>query len=383
MSWTRQFALSSGLSLLFFLVLSNWLGLLPTAGMNLFACAGLLVLVGLYAIRIGFLAMSLGLFLALFALFADQATLALGLPQLPSGIPDNYWFTAVLPPAAAWFVFPLLARLLATRLPRSFGGVAIGLALLPLPAIRYALRPEALADIYLRPRPGNFAMLPVPWLPLVGLCVLLATVALAFRERRTLGRMRAIAIPALAALTLIAPTVDTLSTEARLRAGLDLSPARGGPLTAVTARARVETDLTTQVSWDDAPVTTGAFFQPLRPFTFGGATRVDLLPVLSDHRPGLHRVELRAGDDIRRSTFEIVPPSGLRITLVEDHIVVSGGPPNADFDILTVGPAGPELLHRRLDGSGAWRSPRALVDPSQVSVIAQAGDSWAAWDAQR
>jgi len=144
-NWTRQFALSSGLSLLFFLVLSNWLGLLPTAGLNLFACGALLVLVGLYAIRIGFLPMSLGLFLALFAIFADQGTIALGVPQLPSGIPDDYWFTAVLPPATAWFVFPLLSRLLAARLPRSLGGVAIGLALLPLPAIRFALRPEVIA----------------------------------------------------------------------------------------------------------------------------------------------------------------------------------------------------------------------------------------------
>ena len=382
MNWTRKFALSLGLSVLFFLVLSNWLGLLPTTGMNLFACAGLLVLVGLYAIRIGFLAVSLGLFLALYALFADQATVALGLPQLPSGIPDDYWFTAVLPPAAAWFVFPLLARLVAARLPRSLGGVAIGLALLPLPAIRFALRPEVIADIYLRPRPGTFAMLPVPWVPLVGLCVVLASAALAVHGRRMPVRLGAIAIPALAALTLVVPAGETLSTEAQLRSGLDLAPVRGGPLTVVTARARVDTDVTRLVSWDGAPVTTSAFLQPLRPFAFGGATRVDLLPALSDYRPGVHQIGLRAGDDLRRSTFQILPPSGLQVTLIEDHLLVSGGPPNADVDILTTGPAGPELLHRRLDGSGAWRSPRTLTDASHLSVIAQTGDSWAAWTAQ-
>ena len=380
MSWTRKFALGSGLSLLFFLVLSNWLGVLPATGMSPFAYSALLALVGLYAIRIGFLAMSVGLFLALFALFADQATVALGLPQLPSGIPDDYWFTAVLPPAAAWFIFPLLARLLAARLPRVLGGVAIGLALLPLPAIRFALRPEVIADVYLRPRPGNFAMLPVPWLPLVGLCVVLATAALALQWSRMPVRLKAIAVPALAALTLVVPAGETLSTEAQLRSGLDVTPARGGPLTAVTARARVDTDVTTRVSWDDAPVTTGSFLQPLRPFAFGGATRVDLLPALSDYRPGEHYIGLRAGDDLRRSTFQVLPPSGLRITLVEGHILVSGGPPNADVDILTTGPAGPELLHRRLDGSGAWRAPRELTDPSELLVIAQAGDLWAAWD---
>ena len=56
------------------------------------------------------------------------------------------------------------------------------------------------------------------------------------------------------------------------------------------------------------------------------ALRVDLLPALSDYRPGVHQIGLRAGDDLRRSTFQVLPPSGLRIALVEGHIFVSGGP---------------------------------------------------------
>ena len=382
MSWTRRFALSAGLSLLFFLVLSNWLGALPNAGTNVVVCAALLALVGLYAIRVSPLGTSLGLFVGLFAIFADQATLALGVPQLPTGIPDDYWFTNVLPPAAAWLVFPLLARLIGARLPRLLGGVAIGLALLPLPAIRYALRPEVLADIYLRPRPGNFAMLPVPWLALVGVTTVLATVTLLFIGRPALGPLKRFVIPSLAALTLIVPVADTMSTEARLRFDLDVQPSRGGPLTPVTVRARIGSDVAAQVTWDDALITTGVFLQPLRPFTFGGATRVDVLPALSDHRPGTHQVGLRAGDDARRATFEVVAPSGLQITIVESHVLVSGGAPSGELDILTVGPGGPELLHRRFDASGSWRSPLALADASSVTVIAQSGDTWASLNAQ-
>jgi len=381
-SWTRRFALGAGLSLLFVLVLSNWLGTLPNTGTNILVCAALLALIGLYAVRVSALGLALGLFLALFAIFADQATLALGVPQLPTGIPDDYWFTDAMPPAAAWFAFPLFARLIGGRLPRVLGGVAIGLALLPLPALRYALRPEVLADVYLRPRPGNFAMLPVPWLALVGLTAVLVTLALVLIERPALGPVRRFVIPALVAITLIVPIAVTVSTEAHLRADLDVQPSRGGPLTQVTVRARVATDVAAQVTWDDALVTTGVFLQPLRPFVFGGTTRVDLLPALADPRPGTHRIGMRAGDDARRASFEVVAPSGLRITVIEGHVLVSGGALNADFDILTMGPGGPELLHRHFDASGSWRSPLALTSASSVSVIAQSGDAWASLDPQ-
>ena len=382
MNWTRRFALSAGLSLLFFLVLANWLGTLPNTGTNILVCAALLALVGLYAVRVSPVGIGLGLFLALFALNADQATLALGLPQLPAGIQNDYWFTNILPAAAVWSAFPMLARVIAGRLPRPLGGVAVGLALLPLPALRYFLRPDVLGDIYLRPRPGNFAILPVPWLAAVGLTTVLATLALLFIQRPALGPMRRFVIPALVAITLIVPVIDTVNTEAYLRAGLDVQPSRGGPLTQVTVRARLGTDAAAQVTWDDGLVTTGAFLQPLRPFAYGGITRADVLPALSDHRPGTHQLGLRAGDDARRAVFEIVAPSGLQITLVESHVLVSGGAPNAELDILTVGPSGPELLHRRFDASGSWRSPLALADASSVTVVAQSGDTWASLNAQ-
>ncbi len=375
MSWTRRFALSSGLSILFFGVLSNWLGLLPNAGANLVVEAALMALVGLYAVRVSAIGIGLGLFLALFALNADQATLALGLPQLRAGTPDDYWFTTTLPAAAVWFAFPPLARLFA-RVPKLPGGIAIGTALLLLPALRYVLRPDGLSEIYLHPRPGNFAILPVPWLELVALTTVLATIALVLIERSQTRTLRHIAVPLLVAMTLLVPTADALRREALLLSSLEVDPPRGGPLTPVTVRARVATEMPRTLMWDGQPVTTSSFLRPLQLFALGGVTRGDFLPALEDHQAGSHRLLLRASDGQRQGSFEVSAPAGLRIAIADGHIVVSGGAPDADLDLLTIGPEGPELLHRRFDASGTWRSPLAVSPAAALVIIAQSGDAW-------
>lgn len=384
MNWTRRVALSGGLGLLFFLVLSNWLGTVPNAATNVLVCAALLALLGLYSVRVNAFGIGLALFLALFALNADQATLALGLPQLPTGTQGDYWFTTILPAAVVWFAFPFGARFVANRLPLPLGGLAIGLALLPLPALRYLLRPEVLADVYLHPRPGNYAILPVPWIPTVALATTLATLVIVLSQHPAHASLRRLMIPTLVALTLFVPIGAAVRTEAQLRSGLEIEPSRGGPLTQVTLRARIGTDPAARLLWDDVPVTTGALLQPLRLFAFGGVTRADVLPGVLAYDSGPHQVSLRAGDDLRMATFEVVVPSQLHLSIADGHVVVRGGVGNAEFDILSVGPSGAELLHRRFDASGSWRSPLALTDASSVTVVVQSGDSvWATLNVPR
>jgi hypothetical protein len=378
-SWTRRFALAAGLGGLFFLVLSNGLGLLASSSTNLIVAAALMTLIGWYAVRVSAIGAAIALFLALFALSADQATIALGLPALPAETPDDYWLRSTLPAAAVWAAYPLLARALAMRLPRMLAGIAIGMALLPLPALRYFLEPGRLADVYLHPQPGNFAILPVPWLELVALATLLSAAAIAATARPRWQRFTRVVVPLLVVLTIAVPIAATASTEAQLRSGLEVSPNQGGPLTQITVRARMTTtDTTAALQWDGRPVTTGAFLEPLRPFTFGGVTRAAFLPAVTDAQAGTHLITLRAGDEQRQATFVLTPPSGLAITVSDGYVVISGGSPGAELTVLTIGSTGPERLTRTLDASGAWRSPLAPTDPSQLTIFAQSGDAWAA-----
>lgn len=379
MSWTRRFGLTLGLCALFFMLFAGWLGLLPDTVTNLVAAAAVLSLIGLYAVRGGAVGIGLGLFVVLFALNADQATIALGTPASRSGLPTSYWLTNILPTALVWLAFPVIARLLARRLPPILSGLAIGLALLALPALRYINRPDLFVDVYLHPRPGNFAILPVPWPSLVALVTIFATVAVLLLQRPQPSLRRA-AVGALIAATILAPGFDAAASGVRLRTSVDVQPAAGGPLTPVTVRARLATDDVPILLWDGQPVTTGAFLEPLRPFVFAGATRADFLPGLEAMDPGRHEVSITAGNDRRASPFVLNAPSGLHIALADGHVVVSGGAPNGELDMLTLGSAGPELLHRHLDGAGTWRSPLRLDDAAAFRVIAQSGDAWAVLD---
>jgi hypothetical protein len=155
-----------------------------------------------------------------------------------------------------------------------------------------------------------------------------------------------------------------------------VQPAVGGPLTQVMVSASIETDDPALVQWDGQPVTTGAFLEPLRAFMFGGATRAALLPGLQALVPGQHEVAISAGTDRRVGFYDLNAPAGLQIAFSDGHVVVSRGTPNAELDVLTIGPAGPELLHRHFDGSGVWRSPLTLAETAAVRVIAQSGDAW-------
>ncbi len=375
MSWTRRFGVTLGLCALFFMLFAGWLGVLPDTLTNLSAAAAVLVLIGLYAVRVGSVGIGLGLLMTLFVINADQATIGLGTPASRSSLAATYWFTNILPTAVVWMSFPILARVVSRRLPSFLSGLAIGLALLPLPALRYITRPDLFVDVYVHPRPGTFAILPLPWPSLVALVTVLATVAVLLLQR-PMPVLRRLTVGALIAVTLVAPIIDAAATGIRLRTSIDVQPAAGGPLSHVTVRATVETDDPAVVLWDGQPVTTGAFLEPLRAVVFAGATRAAVLPGLQGLTPGQHEVAIAAGTDRRVGSYQLTAPAGLQIALTDGHVVVSGGAPNAELDMLTIGSAGPELLHRHFDGAGIWRAPLALAGTAAVRVIAQSGDTW-------
>jgi len=374
-SWTRRFGLTLGLCALFFMLFAGWLGVLPATATNLGAAAAVLTLIGLYAVRVGSLGIGLGLFVVLFLINADQATIGLGTPGSRSGLAATYWFTDILPTALVWMSFPIVARLLARRLPSMLSGIAIGVALLPLPALRYVTRPDLFVDVYVHPRPGTFAILPLPWPSLVALVTILATIGVLLLQR-PIPVLRRLTVGALIATTLLAPLIDAEVTGLRLRTSIDVQPAVGGPLTQVMVRASIETDDPALVQWDGQPVTMGAFLEPLHAFAFAGATRAAVLPGLQALVPGQHEVAITAGTDPRVGSYELNAPAGLQIALSDGHVVISGGAPNAELDLLTIGSAGPELLHRQFDGTGVWRSPLTLAETAAVRVIAQSGDAW-------
>ena len=375
MSWTRRFGLTLGLCALLFMLFAGWLGVLPAALTNLGAAAAVLTLIGLYAVRVGSLGIGLGLFVVLFLINADQATIGLGTPASRSGLAATYWFTNILPTALVWMSFPIVARLLARRLPSMLSGIAIGVALLPLPALRYITRPDLFVDVYVHPRPGTFAILPLPWPSLVALVTILATISVLLLQR-PIPVLRRLTVGALIATTLLAPLIDAEVTGLRLRTSIDVQPAVGGPLTQVMVRASIETDDPALVQWDGQPVTMGAFLEPLHAFAFAGATRAAVLPGLEALVPGQHEVAITAGTDRRVGSYELIASAGLQIALSDGHVVVRGGAPNAELDLLTIGSAGPELLHRHFDGTGVWRSPLTLAETAAVRVIAQSGDAW-------
>ncbi len=375
MNWTRRFGLTLGLCALFFMLFAGWLGVLPNTLTNVGAAAAVLTLIGLYAVRVGALGIGIGLLVTLFLINADQATIGLGTPASRSGLAATYWFTSILPTALVWMSFPILARVVARRLPSILSGLAIGLALLPLPALRYLTRPDLFVDVYVHPRPGNFAILPLPWPSLVALVTILATISVVLLNR-PIPVLRRLTAGVLIATTLLAPVIDAELTGLRLRTSIDVQPAVGGPLTQVMVSASVETDDPALVQWDGQQVTTGAFLEPLHAFAFAGATRAAVLPGLQALTPGHHEVAIAAGTDRRAGSYELTGPAGLHIALSDGHVVVSGGAPSAELDVLTIGPAGPELLHRHFDGTGVWRSPLTVADTAGVRVIAQSGDAW-------
>lgn len=378
MKWTGRFGAVLGLCVLFFMVFAGWLGLLPDAASNLVADAAVLTLIGIYAARVGAVGIGLGLFLTLFVVNADQATIALGIPPNRAGTPPTFWLTNILPAALVWLAYPILSRLLTRRLPLLLWGPAIGISLLTLPALRWFNQPELLLEVYLDPRAGTFAILPVPWPYLVGLVTLFATVAVLL-TRSPAPSLRRAALGILIMAAILPPASDAITSQIRLRTGAEVEPSHGGPLTPVVVRALVGTADATVVLWDARPVTTSAYLDPLRPIVFGGVTRVDLLPALQAADPGSHEIDLRAGTDRRTALYQLDPPSpgGLQVALEAGHIVVSGGKPHSRLEVLTIGPLGPELLHRRLDAKGSWHSPRAVDDAVALRVIVQSGDAWA------
>jgi hypothetical protein len=376
-TWTRRFAFALGLCGLLFMTSTGWLGLLPGAAANLLVDSSLVALIGLYAMRLGGLALGLGLFATIVALDANRATLALGLTPLPDDVASNYWLLSTLPAASVWLVFPVMAGALARFLPPLLGGIAIGAALLPLPALRLVDRLDVLADVYVMPRAGNFTILPVPWLQLVFGATACATLALIAIERPHPRVAQQFVVPALVAVILVVPMLQTIASETDLRASVQIQPRAGGPLTSVSVRARGSVDGAAQLLWDDKPIA-GVSQQPLRISRSRGIAQAQFLPAFQVPEVGVHQLELRIGDDQRRMTFEVLPASQLTISIDGGHVTVTGGPADADLDILTRGPEGVELLHRRFDHSGAWRSPLALVQGTPVSIIAQSGDAWTA-----
>lgn len=377
MNWTQRFGASLGLSVLFFLFFTGWLGLVPDTLSNSIAAAALLSAIGLYAVRVGALGIGCGLLTVLFALNADQATIGLGVPALSATLPSNYWLTGIMPTALVWFAFPILARIISRRLPAELAGLAIAAALLPLPAFRYAARPDLFIDTYLHPRPDTFAILPMAWPVLVLLVAALASLMVVLLEQPW-AVLRPLAMTALLAATVLAPGTEALSTQWRLHSALDVRPESGGPLTAIILRAVLIPSAAPIVRWDGQAVTTGAFLEPLRPLPFGGATRADILPGLLTTKPGPHEVSMSAADDRRTGSFILRDAAVLHVEVEDGHIVVSGGGANAELDLLTLGSAASELLHRRFDGAGTWRSPIGLDQGDDaITVIAQSGDDWA------
>jgi hypothetical protein len=374
-SWTARFTAVSVLALLFAAVQLNWFGLLPQTSGQLPVQAALLTLIGVFALRVSPLGMAIGLAVAFVSIFLDQATAGIGVTPLRFTPPSEFWTLNLSRVVLTWAAFPLLVWALGRILPPMAGGVAVAIALLPLPFIRYD-NPGAIAEALATPASGRYLVLAVPWLLLCGAVAVLATLTVAIRLRRT--ALTGLVAAALAAATLIVPVGSIVITTQRAAAGVVVEPSAGGPLTEVHLRATFRAAGTPVFSFDDQRIVRNQYLFPLRT----GVTETadtSFLPgaVAAALAPGAYRLMVQMGDERRESSYELVPPGGLSLSLsAERHVIATGGA-GAHLRVLVQGPEGPELADVTLDRTGSWRSPLALPAGS-FRIIAETDEGWTA-----
>jgi hypothetical protein len=374
-SWTARFTAASLLALLFATVQLNWFGLLPPTSGQLPVQAALLTLIGVFALRVGPLGMAIGLALAFVSIFLDQATAGIGVTPLRFTPPSEFWTINLSRVVVTWAAFPFVVWALGRVLPAIAGGVAVGIALLPLPFLRYD-NPAAIAEALATPASGRYVVLAVPWLLLCAAVAVLATVTVAIRLRRT--AFTGLFAVALAVTTLLVPVGSMVVSAQQADSGVVVEPSAGGPLTEVHVRATFRAAGTPVFSFDEKRIVRNQYLFPLRT----GVTETadtSFLPgvVATTLAPGAYRVTVQVGDERRESSYELVPPGGLSLALGDDRHVIATGGPSAHLRVLVQGIDGPELEDVTLDRTGSWRSPLALPEGS-FRIIAETDHGWSA-----
>lgn len=374
MSWTARFWISVGLGGLFLGSELNWLGALPGTTTNLVAQATALALFGLFALRGSALGMAIALFVAIWVLTVDQATLAIGVVPLRFTPPADYWTTEVLRSAVTWAAYPLLARAFALRLPTLARGLAALAALVLLPFIRFNDW-QAVAMGIIDPRTGQVVLLSVPWLPLALLTAALVSAALVWTQARLVRRPLALAAAGLLMVAVLAPAAVAAVQASAEVSGVRIEPNHGGPLTTVVASTRIDQAGDAELRWSGETLPPSLLSAGV---SGPGSRRASFLPaVATDLSPGPHEIVIAVGALRRTGNFELLPPSDLSIALEDGHVVISGGPPARACRVFTIGPGGTELIDVVLDARGSWRSPLAVPSGLQLRVVAQSGTAWA------
>jgi hypothetical protein len=365
-SWVRSLGRACALAAVFALVQTGWLGLLPGTAGNVAAQAIVLATVGLLSIREGPVMYSFALLATQASLLADEATIALGLPQI-TGLSMGQWITSLAAVGSVWASFPVVCWVFARPLPERFRGIGVSLALLALPFVRYPSAPEVAIMALAQPRPGSFVLLPVPWALLIASTAALAVIAgVAARSWITPAR----AVAAVSVGVLVLPILTRISEDVALTTALDVRPTRGGALTEVRVIGRADGN---RFRWDGEYVRqlpTGP--TELRVST-GRVTTV-VLPGLQDLRPGSHMISLDGGAAPRSGIYELQRPD-LDLRLDAARCVEAFGSANEELRVLVLGPDGPEYFAGKTDPVGMWRSARCLPAGSYTIVI-QIGERW-------
>jgi len=354
---------------------TSWFSLLPRSDQNIAATALVLALIALYAVDGSALAAAIGCGAALMLLYLNQATLGIGVPPATTQPTIDFWLDPVLRAALTWTAFPLVARLVADRLPNPLAGAAAGLALLVLPLLRYADPSPVLAAV-LNPARDIGSVLRVPWLPLCALVALLVSVVVV-TDVHLWRRLPMLLAGCAVAIALLGYTKENLE----LRGALHLSPSSGGALTSVEARVILNHPASTAL-WDGLAIEVGPSL-PSRPTTIAGLSTMQFYPGMQEtSAAGAHRIELAAGLEIRSSEFQLRPPSAdLRIE-AHDLVVVHGPSGHDGLLLIRQENAAAELVSIHLDDAGSWTASRPLP-PGRFRLIVQVDDAWVTLDVAR
>jgi len=375
-NWTARFTVGGLLALLFASVQLNWFGLLPGASQQLAVQAALLTLVGLFSQRVSPIGMAIGLALAFVAIFVDQATAGIGITPLRFTPPSEFWTVTLSRVIVTWVVFPPLAWLIGRVLPPQACGLAVALALLPLPFIRYD-NPGATIAALLDPGPGRYVVLSVPWFALCAIVALVATAAIVLTQRRPQAARPMFA--AFAAAVLVIPLASTALATQQAASGLAIEPTSGGPLTEVQVRATFAAAGTPLFAVDGQRVVRNQYLFPFRTGVTADAKATFLPGATGALSAGAHAVTVQLGGERRETSYRLVAPGGISLALDADRHVVVAGRAGAALRLLVDGPEGPELVDVSFDPAGAWRSSLALPKGA-IQVIAESDGAWEALD---
>jgi hypothetical protein len=372
-SWTVRFLAGSALALLYMLIQLDWLGLVPGTALSVFVQGVWLGLVGWYALRVGAAGVSCGLFVGTFGVFFDQTTLAIGVAQLPSGLPDDYWFANTLRVAAVLALYPWLVRWIGLRLRGFFALVAVPLALAPLPFLRLFDAPQVVLESVVGGVGG--IILPVPWPAVVlGASVVAISIDLGGALPRVRADTRTVVITALI-VTLGLPGWGA-ARDAYLRAtSVLVTSTSSGPLDRIQLQAATPDTSSATATWDGIDAI-GSDGGPVRALSRRGIATASIIPALQPGlRGGEHSVGLRIGDSVHVSSYRLPPPGGIELSDSDGYVTVRGGRAGHQLQLLVLGTSGPEQLSVQFDQKGVWRSS-ARIPATVRSLVGQSDDSW-------